>query len=57
LPDDAWQLLFDPAVAARLEGCGIALMDEAGDVVQAAMLYAGRDPTKMDLADIRGAAA
>jgi spermidine/putrescine-binding protein len=57
LPDDAWQLLFDPAVAARLEGCGIALMDEASDVVQAAMLYAGRDPTKMDLADIRGAAA
>ncbi|ATE62184.1 polyamine ABC transporter substrate-binding protein [Thauera sinica] len=55
LPDDAWDLLFDPAVAARLEGCGIALMDEASDVVPAAMIYAGKDTAKMDPADIRAA--
>lgn len=57
LPDDAWDLLFDPAVTAKLKGCGIALMDEASDVIPAAMLYAGLDPTKMDPADIRAAAA
>jgi spermidine/putrescine-binding protein len=55
LPENAWDLLFDPAVTARLKGCGIALMDEASDVVPAAMLYAGRDTAKMDSADIRSA--
>ena len=29
LPENAWDLLFDPALTARLKGCGIALMDEA----------------------------
>ncbi|MBI5719617.1 MAG: polyamine ABC transporter substrate-binding protein [Burkholderiales bacterium] len=55
LPENAWDLLFDPAVTARLKGCGIALMDEASDVIPAAMLYAGRDTAKMDPADIRAA--
>jgi len=52
LPEDAWSLLFDPAVTARLKGCGIALMDEASDVIPAAMIFAGLDPTKMDKASI-----
>ncbi|MBD5801777.1 Putrescine-binding periplasmic protein precursor [Azoarcus sp. Aa7] len=55
LPDNAWDLLFDPAVTARLKGCGIALMDEASDVIPAAMLYAGADTAKMDPGDIRAA--
>ncbi|NMG32450.1 polyamine ABC transporter substrate-binding protein [Aromatoleum evansii] len=55
LPDNAWDLLFDPGVTARLKGCGIALMDEASDVIPAAMLYAGADTAKMDAADIRAA--
>lgn len=57
LPADAWSMLFDPAVAARLEGCGIALMDEASDVVPAAMIFTGRDPTKIDAAAIRATMA
>jgi spermidine/putrescine-binding protein len=57
LPDNAWDLLFDPAVAARLKSCGISLMDEASDVIPAAMLYAGKDTAKMDPADIRAAVA
>jgi len=55
MPDNAWDLLFDPKLTTKLKACGIALMDEASDVVPAAMLYAGRDPTKMDPADIRAA--
>jgi len=55
LPDNAWDLLFDPAVTARLKGCGIALMDEASDVVLAAMLYAGKDTAKLASEDIRAA--
>ena len=55
LPADAWALMFDPAAAAKLEGCGIALMDEASDVVPAAMLWGGFDPSKMSPSDIRAA--
>jgi spermidine/putrescine-binding protein len=55
LPDDAWQLLFDPAVTARLQGCGISLMDEASDVLPAAMLFSGRDTAKMSPEGIRAA--
>lgn len=55
LPDNAWDLLFDPAVTAKLKGCGIALMDEASDVVLAAMLYAGKDTAKLAPEDIRAA--
>lgn len=57
LPDDAWSLLFDPKVAAKLQGCGIALMDEASDVIPAAMLWSGYDPAKMDPAQVDAAVA
>ncbi|MCZ2293037.1 MAG: polyamine ABC transporter substrate-binding protein [Burkholderiales bacterium] len=53
LPEDAWSLLFDPAVAAKLQDCGISIMDEASDVIPAAMLWAGMDTTKMDPKDIK----
>lgn len=55
LPADAWDLLFDPALTARLKGCGIALMDEASDVIPAAMIHAGLDPTRMDADAIHAA--
>lgn len=57
LPANAWALLFDPALASRLAGCGIALMDEASDVVPAAMIFTGRDPTRIDAAAIRATMA
>lgn len=55
LPDNAWDLLFDPAITTKLKGCGIALMDEASDLVLAAMLYAGRDTARLAPDDIRAA--
>ena len=55
LPDNAWDLLFDPKVTDKLKDCGISMMDEASDLVPAAMLYAGKDTAKMATADIRAA--
>lgn len=55
LPDNEWDLLFDPQVTAKLKSCGISMMDEASDLIPAAMLYAGKDTNKMDPADIRAA--
>lgn len=57
LPADAWDLLFDPKISAKLAGCGISLMDEASDVIPAALIHAGRDPARIDPAGIRAALA
>lgn len=56
-PPESWKLLFDPALAARVADCGIAVIDSPLDVVSAALLDVGRDPSRRDPADIPAAAA
>ena len=55
LPANEWALLFDPAVTGKLKGCGISWMDEASDLIPAAMIHAGLDPTKIDRASVQKA--
>jgi len=55
-PLDSWKLLFDPANARKLQGCGIALLDSAQDVFPAALVYLGRDPASHDPDDLDAAA-
>src|SRR6266853_1755505 len=57
LPRDSLALLFDPALAAKLAGCGIELLDTPQEVVPAALAYLGIDPTSRELADLARAAA
>ncbi len=40
-PTDSLALLFDPANAAKLKGCGISMLDSAADAMTLAMLYTG----------------
>jgi putrescine transport system substrate-binding protein len=40
-PTDSLALLFDPANAAKLQSCGISMLDSADDDMGQAMLYAG----------------
>jgi putrescine transport system substrate-binding protein len=54
-PNDSWALLFDPGNAAKLKDCGIAIIDSAMDVFQSAMIYLGRDPNRLDPADVAAA--
>jgi putrescine transport system substrate-binding protein len=56
-PDDGWSLLFDPANAAKLEDCGISIIDSPEDVFGAALLYLGRDPNSREPADAEAALA
>ncbi len=55
LPDNEWELLFNPDVTAKLKDCGISMMDEASDLIPAAMLYANKDTSRMQPEDIRAA--
>lgn len=50
---DSWQLLFDPANARRLADCGIAVLDDAQEGIDAALLALGRDPRASNEDDLR----
>jgi putrescine transport system substrate-binding protein len=54
-PVDSLRLLFDPAVAEKIKGCGINYVDSPEDVVQLALLYLGKSPNTEDPADIKAA--
>lgn len=54
-PVDSWAIVFDPAVVARFEDCGVAFLDSPGDVTPSALLYLGRDPMSERDEDLRDA--
>ncbi|HZF16818.1 MAG TPA: extracellular solute-binding protein [Steroidobacteraceae bacterium] len=53
-PESSWALLFDPANAKRLQGCGITWQDSAGSIMaDLGLLAIGRDPATDDVNDLR----
>jgi putrescine transport system substrate-binding protein len=57
VPRDSLALLFDPALAQKLAGCGIELLDTPQEVVPAALADLGIAPTSRDLVDLDRAMA
>ncbi len=53
---DSWSALFDPAVVARMKGCGVSLLDTPTEVFAAAQLYLGRNGASLASDDIKAAA-
>jgi putrescine transport system substrate-binding protein len=51
-PRDTLALLFDPALAKKLAGCGIEMLDTPQEVLPAALSYLGLDPKGRDPADL-----
>jgi putrescine transport system substrate-binding protein len=56
-PIESWFDVLDPANAAKLQGCGIALLDDAVDVLLAVMIALGHDVAEQDAAEIAAAEA
>jgi putrescine transport system substrate-binding protein len=54
---DGWALLFDPQNAAKLQDCGILIVDSPLDVFASALIYLHRDPRRQDPQDLLAAAA
>lgn len=54
-PIDSWQALLDPQNAAKLRGCGIALLDAPTDVVDSVLIALGRNPNSEAEADLKAA--
>lgn len=51
MPENAWDLVFDPAYASKLQSCGISYLDTASEIIPIALKYIGKDPRSTDAAD------
>jgi putrescine transport system substrate-binding protein len=56
-PTDSWRLVFDPAVASRLAGCGIAFVDAPSEILAVTLMYLGKDPYSAASEDLAAAEA
>lgn len=57
MPENAWDLVFDPKYTAKLKSCGIAYLDSPTEIIPAALHYIGKDAYSNDPADYKAAAA
>jgi putrescine transport system substrate-binding protein len=56
-PLDSWRLIFDPAIAKKLEKCGIAVLDSATEMFSMTLAAMGKNPNSQDPADLEAAGA
>jgi putrescine transport system substrate-binding protein len=54
---DSWGAVFDPAIASKLAGCGITMLDAPVDVFEAAEIYLSTDPGNEDPEEMAAAEA
>jgi putrescine transport system substrate-binding protein len=55
MPENAWDLVFNPVYTAKLKSCGIAYLDSPTEVIPPAMHYLGKNPYSNDPADHKAA--
>ena len=51
-PVDSWEIIFNPDILAKLEGCGIYLLDAPTELIPAALNYLGINPDSKNPDDI-----
>jgi putrescine transport system substrate-binding protein len=57
MPENAWDLVFDPKYTAKLKSCGIAFLDSPTEIIPVALHYVGKDAYSNDPEDYKVAAA
>ena len=57
MPENAWDLVFNPKYTAKLKSCGIAYLDSPTEIIPAALHYIGKDAYSNDPADYTAATA
>jgi putrescine transport system substrate-binding protein len=57
MPENAWDLVFNPTYTAKLKSCGIAYLDSPTEVIPPAMHYIGKSAYSNDAADHKAAGA
>nr|WP_315426639.1 extracellular solute-binding protein [uncultured Albidiferax sp.] len=57
LPDNAWDLVFNPTYTSKLKSCGIAYLDSPTEVIPPALHYLGKNAYSAEVADHKEAGA
>ena len=57
MPDNAWDLLFNPEYISKLKSCGVSFLDSATEVVPAALHYLGKPSFSKTPGDYAAAAS
>ncbi len=55
LPDNQWDLVFNPEYTAKLKQCGISYLDSAAEIYPMVLNYMGKNPNSSKLDDIKAA--
>jgi putrescine transport system substrate-binding protein len=55
MPENAWDLVFNPTYTAKLKSCGIAYLDSPTEVLPPALHYIGKDAYSNEAADHKAA--
>lgn len=55
MPDNAWDLVFNPTYTSKLKSCGIAYLDSPTEILPPALHYIGKDAYSADVADHKAA--
>ncbi|MES2354143.1 MAG: polyamine ABC transporter substrate-binding protein [Pseudomonadota bacterium] len=55
MPENEWDLIFDPKYMSKLKSCGVSFLDSANDVITPALMYLGKNPYSKDNADYQEA--
>ncbi len=56
MPENSWDLVFDPKYTSKLKSCGIAYLDSPTEIIPVALHYIGKDAYSNDPADYKAAA-
>ncbi|NBO40216.1 MAG: extracellular solute-binding protein [Betaproteobacteria bacterium] len=55
MPDNAWDLVFNPTYTSKLKSCGIAYLDSPTEILPPALHYIGKKAYSEDAADHKAA--
>jgi putrescine transport system substrate-binding protein len=56
MPDNPWELIFNPKYVSKLKSCGVSVLDSPSEVLPAALLYLGKPAYSKVAADYQEAA-
>ena len=51
MPENTWDLVFDPKYTTKLKSCGITMLDTPSEIFPIALKYVGKDPYSSNEAD------
>ncbi len=57
MPDNVWELAFNPKYVSKLKSCGVSMLDAGSEILPAVLHYMGKDAYSSNQADYTAAAA